>query len=75
MQDLSAHQLSELRQTFEANDQDADGWIGDNEFALLLRALDQDLSYPECMLAFEATDVDGDGAICFEEFVQWWLAE
>ena len=75
MQDLTAHQLGELRQAFDANDQDGDGWIGDSEFAILLRALDRNLTYPECLLAFEATDSDGDGAISFEEFIHWWTAE
>jgi Ca2+-binding EF-hand superfamily protein len=75
MQDLTAQQLGELRQSFDASDEDGDGWIADGEFALLLQALDHKLSYPECMLAFEATDRDGDGVISFEEFIQWWLAE
>lgn len=44
MQALSAQQLGDLRQSFDASDADGDGWIAPSEFALLLRSLDRDLS-------------------------------
>jgi Ca2+-binding EF-hand superfamily protein len=74
MRDLTAVQLGQLRQTFDGSDIDGDGWIVPDEFAVLLRTLDHDLSNAECLLAFEAADEDGDGSISFEEFIQWWLA-
>jgi Ca2+-binding EF-hand superfamily protein len=73
MQALSAHELGQLRQSFDASDANGDGWIAKGEFATLLGALDQDLSSAECLLAFEVADSDGDGAISFEEFITWWL--
>ena len=73
MRDISTEDLAQLRQSFNACDADSDGWIGHAEFTNLLRALDEDLSMDECLLAFEATDDDGDGLISFEEFMGWWM--
>jgi len=69
---VDASALKELKQSFDACDSNGDGWIVNEEFSELLRALDQDLSEDECLLAFELTDADGDGVISFEEFMGWW---
>ena len=70
--DVDAKALGELKHSFDACDSNGDGWIVNGEFSALLRALDQDLSEDECLLAFELTDSDGDGSISFEEFMGWW---
>lgn len=75
MTTLDAEQLARLRQHFDRIDRDADGRLVDLEFVVLLQSLEDDLSRDECLLAFEATDADGDGTISFEEFVDWWLGE
>lgn len=72
MTTVSTEQLAELRQNFDQVDRDGDGWIREGEFVALLQSLDRDLSRDECLLAFEATDADGDGSISFEEFMGWW---
>ncbi len=72
MKDLTTNELSELRQNYDRCDSDGDGWIVQKEFSRLLQSLDSDLSEDECLLAFEATDDDGDGSISFEEFMRWW---
>ena len=69
---MTAVELAELRRSFDACDDDGDGWITGAEFAKVLQALDSDLSVDECLLAFEATDEDGDGRISFNEFCDWW---
>lgn len=76
MQDVNtAEQLAELRRAFDTCDSDSDGWIVSKEFSALLRALDQELSADECLLAFDLTDADGDGSISFEEFMNWWTGD
>jgi Ca2+-binding EF-hand superfamily protein len=72
MKDLTPTELEELRERFDTVDSNGDGWIVDKEFISLLQKLDADLSRDECLLAFEATDGDGDGSISFEEFMGWW---
>jgi Ca2+-binding EF-hand superfamily protein len=72
MKDLTPTELEELRERFDTVDSNGDGWIVDKEFISLLQKLDADLSRDECLLAFEATDADGDGSISFEEFMGWW---
>lgn len=69
---ITTNELAELRQSFDACDNDGDGWIVSREFGALLKTLDTDLSEDECLLAFEVTDDDGDGLISFEEFMGWW---
>jgi Ca2+-binding EF-hand superfamily protein len=75
MQDVTTNELTELRQSFDGCDNDADGWINPKEFSMLLQSLDQDLTQDECLLAFEMTDGDGDGLISFEEFMGWWSGD
>jgi Ca2+-binding EF-hand superfamily protein len=75
MRDVKTTELAELRQTYDRFDTDGDGWIVQKEFTLLLQSLDTDLSEDECLLAFEATDEDGDGSISFVEFMKWWTEE
>jgi calmodulin len=75
MKDMTTDELAELRQSFDAVDNDGDGWIASAEFRRLLQDLDADLSDDECLLAFEITDGDGDGSISFEEFMGWWTGD
>jgi Ca2+-binding EF-hand superfamily protein len=49
-----------------------DGLIDPDEFHVLLKVLDGNVSRAECLLDFEVADTAGDGYIEFKEFVTWW---
>ena len=67
-----ANSPTELQVIFARFDGDGDGRINFGEFADLLAEFGDELSHPEKLLAFEATDANGDGAIAYDEFVAWW---
>jgi Ca2+-binding EF-hand superfamily protein len=64
--------IANTRKVFEACDLNGDGFLDQNEFHVLLEALDGDVSREELLLDFEAADTTGDGYIEFREFVAWW---
>jgi Ca2+-binding EF-hand superfamily protein len=64
--------IANTRKVFEACDLNGDGFLDQNEFHVLLEALDGDVSREESLLDFEAADTAGDGYIEFREFVAWW---
>lgn len=65
-------EMGELREKFERYDRDRDGLLKFPEFSQLLEELGETLSEDEQLLAFDATDHDGDDAIDFDEFAAWW---
>jgi Ca2+-binding EF-hand superfamily protein len=65
-------EMAELRRQFDACDLNGDGFIGFEEFQILLTRLDGDVSREECLLDFEVADTEGDGYIGFKEFIVWW---
>jgi len=72
MATLNDNVIAESRKVFELCDLNGDGLIDQDEFHLLLEALDGDVSRAECLLDFEVADTAGDGYIEFREFVAWW---
>jgi calcium-binding protein CML len=72
MINLNEMKIAESREIFDLCDLNGDGFIDQDEFHVLLTALDGDVSYEECQLDFEAADTAGDGYIEFKEFVAWW---
>jgi calmodulin len=72
---LDPQKLAELRETFDYNDTDKDDRIDFDEFVALLEDLDADMSVPECELGFAAIDIDDNGWISFDEFVDWWTSD
>jgi Ca2+-binding EF-hand superfamily protein len=74
---LTQEQLDELHEDFEFNDGDGDGRIDYAEFVELIALLDDDIDMEESALriGFGEIDTDHDGAIEFDEFVQWWTSD
>jgi calmodulin len=72
MATLNENVIAESREIFDLCDLNGDGFIDQDEFHVLLEALDGDVSRAECLLDFEVADTAGDGYIEFREFVAWW---
>lgn len=75
MTPLDPAKHAELREAFDYNDTDQDGRIDFDEFVAMLEALEGGMTYPECQLGFAAIDVDDNGWVSFEEFVDWWTSD
>ena len=73
MATLTETDIAESRRVFESFDLNGDGLIDPDEFHVLLKKLDGDVSRAECLLDFEVADTEGDGYIGFKEFVAWWM--
>jgi calmodulin len=71
-QNMDQDEMAELREKFARYDRDRDGLMSFVEFSQLLDELGEALSEDEQLLAFDATDDDGDDAIDFDEFAAWW---
>jgi len=72
MATLTETQIADTRRVFTLCDRNGDGLIDREEFHVLLRVLDGDVSRAESLLDFEIADTAGDGYIEFREFVAWW---
>jgi len=72
MATLNETDIAESRRVFNLCDINGDGFIDQDEFHVLLKVLDGDVSRAECLLDFEVADTAGDGYIEFREFVAWW---
>jgi len=72
MRTLTDNQIAESRQVFSLCDVNGDGYIDRDEFHVLLRVLEGDVSRAESLLDFEAADTAGAGYLEFPEFVAWW---
>lgn len=65
-------EIAELRESFTYNDPNGDGKIDFREFRNMLNDLEAGVSADEARIGFEEIDTDNDGAIEFEEFIDWW---
>lgn len=67
---LSPEQLTDIRESFNLFDRDGDGHITANEFATILRSWGQNPTEEEVNEIISQVDLDGNGTIEFDEFVQ-----
>jgi hypothetical protein len=61
-----------IETVFRSFDKDESGTIEINELSALSQELNHELSEQELQIAFNDIDVDQDGKISLEEFVNWW---
>ncbi len=69
MFDVPDSRLKEYRDAFELFDKDKDGTITAKELANVMKSLNQDPSEQELNEMIAEVDIDGNGHIDFEEFV------
>jgi len=69
---LSGDELADLEEQFDECDADGDQRIVFAEFQELLENLGSELSSDQQRARFDAIDLDRDGAINRQEFIEWW---
>jgi calmodulin len=68
----SSEQRARLREDFDLNDLNRNGWLTLGEFIRFMENVDEDATAEGCQIAFDEIDSNRDGRIDFEEFVTWW---
>ncbi|EUB54432.1 Putative calmodulin-like protein [Echinococcus granulosus] len=68
--DLTPSQLNELREIFNCFDTDGNGTISREEFAKILNVVSLNPSAVQLKLLMSQVDINGDGQIAFDEFVE-----
>ena len=71
---LPKEQIAQYRQAFALFDNDGDGGITSAELGTVLRSLGQDPSEGELQQMVDAVDVDNNGEIDFEEFINMMIS-
>ncbi|KAF5206380.1 Calmodulin-related protein [Thalictrum thalictroides] len=66
---LTEEQIIEFEEAFNLFDKDGDGCITIDELATVIRSLDQNPTEEELLDMINEVDVDGNGTIEFEEFL------
>ncbi|KAM7534412.1 hypothetical protein Aperf_G00000108375 [Anoplocephala perfoliata] len=67
---LTPNQLEDLRDIFNCFDLDGNGTISKEEFAQILSVCNLDPSSAQIKLLMSQVDINGDGQIAFDEFVE-----
>merc|ERR1711976_86789 len=68
--EFSIDQIGEFREAFSLFDKDGDGTITTKELGTVMRSLGQNPSEDELQDMVNEVDIDGNGEIDFEEFLQ-----
>ncbi|KAK3578512.1 hypothetical protein CHS0354_007765 [Potamilus streckersoni] len=67
--DLNEDQVLELKEAFDVFDRDGDGCISAKELGIVMRSLGQNPMESEIQEMVKEVDVDGNGTIDFQEFL------
>merc|ERR1711893_267755 len=67
---LTEEQIAEFKEAFSLFDKDGDGTITTKELGTVMRSLGQNPSEDELQDMVNEVDIDGNGEIDFEEFLQ-----
>ena len=66
-----AEERGRLREDFDFNDLNHDGLLTLGEFIRFMQTVDENMTSEEIQIGFDDIDRNRDGAISFEEFVEW----
>jgi Ca2+-binding EF-hand superfamily protein len=69
---LNSDELADLDEQFDECDADGDQRIDFGEFSQLLDSLGSEVPAPQRRARFDAIDLNHDGAINRDEFMEWW---
>lgn len=72
LDDISDDELAEIRENFDHFDQDQNGVIDREEFAKLMRAIDDQITDKEVADGLSILDSNRNGVIDYDEFIEWW---
>ncbi|KAJ3234966.1 hypothetical protein HDU81_000985 [Chytriomyces hyalinus] len=67
--------MDSVRNTFAQYDRNGDGSISIDEFKNLCYEMGYHLKPEELMMDLRILDLDGSGAITYDEFIAWWKRE
>ncbi|ETV86994.1 CAMK/CDPK protein kinase [Aphanomyces astaci] len=66
---LTGHEINELKKQFQKIDVDGNGVITMQELALAVRDMGQDVLEGEVLTLLQGIDIDGDGSLDYKEFL------
>uniref|UniRef100_A0A8C2NUK2 EF-hand domain-containing protein n=1 Tax=Capra hircus TaxID=9925 RepID=A0A8C2NUK2_CAPHI len=72
---LTEEQIAEFKDAFSLFDKNGDGTITTKELGTVMRSLGQKPNYGEVEEMIREADIDGDGEVNYEEFVQMMTAK
>jgi len=72
MSELSKKEIEEIRENFDFFDRNHNDLLEKKEFIQLFKILAPDASREMAIRGFETIDLDGNGGIDFDEFLDWW---
>ncbi|XP_048732605.1 uncharacterized protein LOC125649266 [Ostrea edulis] len=70
VENLTEEQINDIKEAFKVFDKDGDGTVSTEELGAVMRSMGQDPTEKELMDMIAEVDVDGNGDVEFDEFLQ-----